>query len=144
MFHRHLYAITLAKSQSIFLQRGMPMGQHIKRELALPQIWLIRQKICFAIPQKSGRAKRKFCRKTARHHPVADFHAPALYRTGSYPAAGGGGRSQSPEKSYLPILGIEHLYKKGRGTTCLLIKKKSFPPLFIFNDLLCFYQKPMR
>ena len=38
-FHRLLFAIALAKSQSIFLQRGMPMWQHIKRELALPQLW---------------------------------------------------------------------------------------------------------
>ena len=38
-FHRLLFAIALAKSQSIFLQRDMPMWQHIKRELALPQLW---------------------------------------------------------------------------------------------------------
>ena len=33
-------------------------------------------------------AKRKFCRKPARHHPAADSHAPALHRTGAYPDAG--------------------------------------------------------
>ena len=79
-----------------------------KRNTAIPQIWLIRQKICFAIPQKSGRAKRKFCRKSVRHHPAADSHAPALHRTGSYPAAGGAGDAVSPpKKSHLPILGTE-------------------------------------
>ncbi|MBR2723299.1 MAG: hypothetical protein IKB77_03110, partial [Lentisphaeria bacterium] len=43
-FISFLFAIALAKSQSIFLQRGAPMRQHIKRELALPQLWRSRAK----------------------------------------------------------------------------------------------------
>ena len=58
-----------------------------------------------------GRAKRKFCRKSARHHPSADSYASALHRTGSYPAAGGGGRSQSPEKKLSPHIGSRALQK---------------------------------
>ena len=45
-----------------------------------------------------GRSKRKFCRKPARHHPAADSHAPALHRTGSYPAAGRWGTPSVPRK----------------------------------------------
>ena len=49
-------------------------------------------------PNMADPAKRKFYRKTARHHSAADFHAPALHRTGSYPAAGGRGTQSGPRK----------------------------------------------
>ena len=65
-------------------QRGLGYSVLRKQNTAIPKIWIIRQKICFAIPQKS----ENFAEKTARHHPVADSHAPALHRTGAYPAAG--------------------------------------------------------
>ena len=64
-------------------------------------------------PNMADPAKRKFYRKTARHHSAADFHAPALHRPGSYPAAGGRGtQSVPPKKSDLPILRTENFLKR--------------------------------
>ena len=84
-----------------------------------------------------GRAKRKFCRKPDRHHQAADFHAPALHRTGSYPAAGGGGRSQSPEKKLSPHIGNRAIHKG-------LFPAKHFctPPLLaVFESEISYFSK---
>ena len=74
------------------------------------------------------RAKRKFCRKPARHHPVADSHTPAFHRTGSYPAAGGAGDAVSPPKKAISPYWEQSIY------FCDFISRKwrriCFLPLF--------------
>jgi hypothetical protein len=92
------FAIALAKARCVFLQQDMPMRQHIKRELALPQLWLIVAKDFLCHPSKKREDKGNILPQTDKTDTTQPLTSRLCrYKTGmDIPRQGRKGAAQAP------------------------------------------------
>ena len=70
--------------------RGLGYSVLRKQNTAIPQLWRSPAEDLIAHSPKKGEEQSNISPKNSLTHPAADIHAPASYRSGSYPAPGAG------------------------------------------------------
>ena len=70
--------------------RGLGYSVLRKQNTAIPQLWRSPAKDLFRHSAKKREDETNISPKNSLTHPATDTHAPASYRSGSYPAPGAG------------------------------------------------------